>query len=66
MGPAVCKPCACAGQLFGWETVLSFILVSTVYATAIGTPNFGNIAPLAVGVSLALDIMAGDLLPRRR
>ena len=47
-------------MLFGWETVLSFILVSTVYATAIGSPNFGNVAPLAVGVSLALDIMAGS------
>ncbi len=47
-----------AGMLFGWELVLAFILVSTVYACAIGSPNFGNIAPLAVGVSLALDLMA--------
>lgn len=48
-----------AGMLFGWELILAFILVSTVYACAIGAPNFGNIAPLAVGVSLALDLMAG-------
>ncbi|KAL0029378.1 hypothetical protein WJX77_003180 [Trebouxia sp. C0004] len=47
------------GMLFGWELILAFILVSTVYACAIGSPNFGNIAPLAVGVSLALDLMAG-------
>ncbi|KAA6418398.1 MAG: hypothetical protein FRX49_11654 [Trebouxia sp. A1-2] len=47
------------GMLFGWELILAFILVSTVYACAIGAPNFGNIAPLAVGVSLALDLMAG-------
>ncbi|DBA82268.1 TPA: hypothetical protein ACH3X2_000536 [Trebouxia sp. C0005] len=47
------------GMTFGWEFFLSFILVATVYACAIGAPNFGNVAPLAVGVSLALDIMAG-------
>ncbi len=46
-------------MLFGWELILAFILVSTVYACAIGAPNFGNVAPLAVGVSLALDLMAG-------
>ena len=46
-------------MLFGWELVLAFILVSTVYACAIGAPNFGNVAPLAVGVSLVLDLMAG-------
>lgn len=46
------------GQLFGWEFILSFILVSTVYACAIGAPNFGNIAPMAVGVSLVLDLFA--------
>ena len=45
-------------MLFGWELVLAFILVSTVYACAIGSPNFGNIAPLAVGVSLVLDLLA--------
>ena len=50
--------CCPAGMLFGWELILAFILVSTVYACAIGAPNFGNIAPLAVGVSLALDLMA--------
>ena len=46
-------------MLFGWELVLAFILTSTVYACAIGSPNFGNIAPLAVGVSLVLDLLAG-------
>ncbi len=30
-----------SGMLFGWELVLSFILVSTVYAVAIGEPSFG-------------------------
>ena len=32
----------CAGMLFGWEFVLNFILVSTVYAVAIGQPTFGE------------------------
>lgn len=36
--------CVTAGQLFGWEFILSFILVSTVYACAIGAPNFGESA----------------------
>ena len=48
-----------AGMLFGWELVLSFILVSVVYAVAIGEPSFGNIAPFAVGLSLVVDLFAG-------
>lgn len=51
-------PFLTAAMLFGWELVLAFILVSTVYACAIGAPNFGNIAPLAVGMSLVLDLLA--------
>jgi hypothetical protein len=47
------------GMLFGWELVLSFILVSVVYAVAIGEPSFGNIAPFAVGLSLVVDLFAG-------
>ena len=31
-----------AGMLFGWEFILNFILVSTVYAVAIGQPTFGK------------------------
>ena len=31
----------CAGQIFGWEAIISFILVSVVYAVAIGSPSFG-------------------------
>lgn len=50
----------CAGMLFGWELVLSFILVSVVYAVAIGEPSFGNIAPFAVGLSLVVDLFAGE------
>jgi hypothetical protein len=49
-----------AGMLFGWELVVSFILVSVVYAVAIGEPSFGNIAPFAVGLSLVVDLFAGN------
>ena len=37
----------CTGMTFGWEFFLSFILVATVYACAIGAPNFGEQLPLA-------------------
>ncbi len=47
-----------AAQLFGWEAMASFILVSVVYAVAIGNPSFGNIAPFAAGLSLVIDIFA--------
>lgn len=47
------------GQFFGWELVLSFILVSTKYAVAVGNPSLGNVAPFAVGLSLIVDIFAG-------
>lgn len=35
--------CLQAGQLFGWEAIISFILVSVVYAVAIGSPSFGRV-----------------------
>ena len=39
-------------QAAGWEFIFTFILVSTVYAVAIGKPNFGNVGPLIIGLSL--------------
>lgn len=35
-------------QLFGWEVVMTFVLVSVVYAVAISKPGHGNIGPLVV------------------
>ena len=29
-------------MLFGWEAIVSFVLVSVVYAVAIGSPSFGD------------------------
>ena len=46
----------CTGMTFGWEFFLSFILVATVYACAIGAPNFGEqLALLHVIIMLCLD-----------
>ena len=49
----------CAGMLFGWETIMTFVLVSVVYAVAVGEPSFGNIGPWAVGLSLFSMVFAG-------
>lgn len=48
------------GMLFGWETVMTFVLVSTVYAVAIGEPSFGVVGPFAVGLSLFAMVFAGS------
>ena len=48
-----------AGMLFGWETVMTFVLVSTVYAVAIGEPSFGVMGPFAVGLALFAMVFAG-------
>lgn len=52
--------CGIAGMLFGWETVMTFVLVSTVYAVAIGEPSFGVVGPFAVGLSLFAMVFAGE------
>ena len=49
------------GMLFGWETVMTFVLVSVVYAVAIGEPNFGVMGPFAVGLALFAMVFAGIL-----
>ena len=46
-------------MLFGWEAVMTFVLVSVVYAVAVGEPSFGNVGPLAVGLSLFAMVFAG-------
>lgn len=51
-----------SGMLFGWETIMTFVLVSVVYAVAIGEPSFGNMGPFAVGLALFAMVFAGDML----
>lgn len=50
----------CAGMLFGWEIIMTFVLVSVVYAVAIGEPSFGVVGPFAVGLSLFAMVFAGN------
>ena len=50
---------AYAGMLFGWEAVMTFVLVSVVYAVAVGEPSFGNVGPFAVGLALFSMVFAG-------
>ncbi|PSC73881.1 glycerol transport activity [Micractinium conductrix] len=49
-------------QLFGWELVMTFVLVSVVYAVAISNPGHGNIGPLAVGYTLFASAFIGGPL----
>ncbi|DBB15366.1 TPA: hypothetical protein ACH3X3_003608 [Trebouxia sp. C0006] len=48
------------GMLFGWKAVMTFVLVSVVYAVAIGDPSFGAMGPLAIGLSLLAMVFAGQ------
>ncbi len=54
---------AVAGMLFGWETVMTFVLVSVVYAVAVGEPSFGIMGPFAVGLALFAMVFAGRHTP---
>jgi len=40
------------GQIFGWEAICTFVLISTVYACGVTKPGHGSFTPLAVGLSL--------------
>ena len=40
------------GQLFGWEALMTFFLISVVYACGIAKPGHGSHTPLAVGLVL--------------
>ena len=51
------------GQLFLWELIMTFVLVSTVYAVAVTKPGHGNIGPLAVGFSLFASAFIGRHQP---
>lgn len=40
---------------------MTFVLVSVVYAVAIGEPSFGIMGPFAVGLALFAMVFAGEL-----
>ena len=49
-------------MLFGWEIIMTFVLVSVVYAVAVGEPSFGIMGPFAVGLALFAMVFAGELI----
>lgn len=42
--------------VFIWEAVGTFVLCSTVLATAVAKPGFGDVAPLAIGLSIVVNV----------
>lgn len=42
--------------VFIWEFVGTFTLCATVLATAVAKPGFGNMAPMAIGLSVACNV----------
>jgi hypothetical protein len=48
----VVSPEITRGQLFDWEVVMTFTLISVVYACGVAKPGHGSFTPLAVGLSL--------------
>ncbi len=59
--PAVCLcvDSTLQGMAFGWEFVMTFLLVAVVYAVAIGKPSFTETGPLAVGFALWCSAFVG-------
>lgn len=39
-------------QLFGWEAMMTFVLIGAVYSCGIAKPGHGSFTPLVVGLSL--------------
>ncbi|KAF6260340.1 aquaporin-like protein [Scenedesmus sp. NREL 46B-D3] len=47
------------GQAFGWEAIMTFLLVVTIYSVAVGRPDFGIMGPLASGLAMSAAALAG-------
>mmetsp|Transcript_38286 Transcript_38286/g.123159 ORF Transcript_38286/g.123159 Transcript_38286/m.123159 type:complete len:341 (-) Transcript_38286:229-1251(-) len=47
------------GNIFGWELVMTFTLISCVYACGVAKPGHGSHTPLAVGLALLCCAGAG-------
>ncbi len=48
------------GQLWGWEVIMTFLLIAVVYAVACAQSNWGNIGPLAIGFTLFASAFIGE------
>ncbi len=51
-------------NIFGWELLMTMLLVLVVYASAVTKPGHGNTAPIAIGLSLYAAALTGA--PPRR
>mmetsp|Transcript_40992 Transcript_40992/g.106113 ORF Transcript_40992/g.106113 Transcript_40992/m.106113 type:complete len:274 (-) Transcript_40992:368-1189(-) len=52
-GPSCVTLSETSGVVFGYEYIMTFVLVFVVFATAVNkSGNFGQIAPLAIGIAL--------------
>jgi len=49
---SVIHPDITDGQVFGWEVVMTFTLISCVYACGVAKPGHGSHTPYAVGLAL--------------
>lgn len=47
------------GVAFGWEVVMTFLLVTAIYSVAVGEPSFGIVGPLAIGAALYAAAITG-------
>ncbi|WIA29677.1 hypothetical protein OEZ86_012160 [Tetradesmus obliquus] len=47
------------GQAFGWEAIMTFLLVVTIYSVAVGQPDFGVMGPLAIGLAVWAAALTG-------
>ncbi len=51
---------------FAWEFIMTFLLVVTIYAVAVGEPSFGVVSPLAIGLSLFVAATTGMFFSQAR
>jgi aquaporin TIP len=47
-------------NVFGWELLMTMLLVLVVYASAVAKPGHGNTAPIAIGLSLYAAALTGE------
>jgi glycerol uptake facilitator-like aquaporin len=61
LGAGVFEPRPNVGpfQIFFWEFGMTFILVSTILACCVNVPNWGNVSPLIIGISIFSTVNAG-------
>lgn len=49
---SVVDPALSDAQLFGWEAMMTFVLIGAVYSCGVAKPGHGSFTPLVVGLAL--------------